>query len=357
MLYKEDWPQAEERMRAWWAGELLDRVVLQITAPRRGMEGSHQWDWLYLARHLEQPEQVLEEWEKYCRATLFAGEMIPNLWINLGPGVVSAYLGSRMHLGSDTIWFEPPGDLSWPEILSLRLDEEEKLWKKTRKLTRLAAEAGKGKYFVGMTDLNSVFNILCHLRGTQRLLTDLIDYPEEVKQACSLINEIWLTCYRELTELIRDCQEGTTGWMDIWFPGRGCDVQCDFSAMISPGMFEEFVLPHLVDECRNLEQSIYHLDGPGQLVHLEILLDIPELDGIQWVPGEGNPPVGSPHWFPMYRRIREKGKLLVLLGMAKEDVEGVLREIPAKGLLISTKCDSEDEARMLLRLAEKWTRD
>ena len=80
----------------------------------------------------------------------------------------------------------------------------------------------------------------------------------------------------------------------------------------------------VIQEIRNADQSIYHLDGPGQIPHLDILLEIPELDGIQWVPGAGNPGTGSAEWFPMYRRIQEKGKLLILQGMAKEDVEGVL---------------------------------
>ncbi|HUU26970.1 MAG TPA: hypothetical protein VM123_04090 [archaeon] len=357
MLYKEDWEQVKERMLAWWEGEIVDRVVLQVTAPRDGFEINHQWDWFYQARHLDQPEKALAEWEKYCQATYFGGESFPNLWINLGPGIPAAFLGAVPQIREDTIWFEPPGDLSWDEVLSLRLSEENKWWKTTKELTELTAQAGQGKYFAGMTDLNSVFNILCHLRGTQRVLTDLIDYPAEIKQACGLINEIWLTCFNELTGIIQRYHEGSSNWMTIWFPGLGGDVQCDFSAMISPSMFEEFVLGHLTDECRQLGHSIYHMDGPGQIPHLEILLEIPELGGIQWIPGAGNPPVGSPKWFPMYRRIQEKGKLLVLQGMDREDVEGVLRAIPSGGLLIETTCGSEQEARDLLRQAEKWTRD
>jgi len=97
-------------------------------------------------------------------------------------------------------------------------------------------------------------------------------------------------------------------------------------------------------------------DFPRFAPHLETLLDIPELDGIQWVPGAGNPGTGSPRWFPTYRRIQEKGKLLVLQGMAKEDVEGVLRNLSSRGLLIETRCDTESEARELLARVAKWTR-
>ena len=144
--------------------------------------------------------------------------------------------------------------------------------------------------------------------------------------------------------------------MNFWFPGRGCDVQCDFSAMLSPEMFEEFVLPYMREQCRRLDHTIYHMDGPGQIPHLEILLDIPELDGIQWIPGAGNFSVGSPEWFPLYRRIQERGKLLVLQGMDKSEVETVLGNISSRGLLIGTTCDSEDEARELIKKCETWSR-
>ena len=129
--------------------------------------------------------------------------------------------------------------------------------------------------------LNAVFNILAFLRGNERLLMDLIECPNEAKQAAMHLTDLWFDCYDELLKIINQYLEGMTTWMDVWFPGRGSDVQCDFSAMISPAMFAEFVLPHLQEQCRRLEFSIYHWDGPGQIPHPEYLLDIPELNGIQ----------------------------------------------------------------------------
>jgi 5-methyltetrahydrofolate--homocysteine methyltransferase len=66
-------------------------------------------------------------------------------------------------------------------------------------------------------------------------------------------------------------------------------LSSDFSYLIGPAMFDEFVKPGLADSCRRLPHSFYHLDGPGQLAHLDSLLAIAELDGIQWVPGAGQP--------------------------------------------------------------------
>ena len=78
--------------------------------------------------------------------------------------------------------------------------------------------------------------------------------------------------------------------------------------MIGPEQFERFVKPEIAAACRAVPHAFYHLDGPGQLPHLDSLLEIEELDGIQWVPGGGMPEEDT--WPHVYRRIRDAGKLV-----------------------------------------------
>ena len=143
--------------------------------------------------------------------------------------------------------------------------------------------------------------------------------------------------------------------MGLWAPDRWYPIQCDFSAMLSPDMFERLVLPVLKVQCEGLEHSIYHWDGPGQIPHLDMLLSIPELDGLQWVPGAGAPQAAAPQWRPLYERIQRAGKRLVLNnGVFPGDVEGLLRDLDPHGLLVATWCSGEEEA---LRLAGRTGTD
>lgn len=59
--------------------------------------------------------------------------------------------------------------------------------------------------------------------------------------------------------------------------------------MISTQMYEELVVGELLEELDFLDASIYHLDGPDALKHLDRLLAIDKLKGIQWVYGAGQP--------------------------------------------------------------------
>ncbi len=97
---------------------------------------------------------------------------------------------------------------------------------------------------------------------------------------------------------------------------------------------------------------MYHWDGPGQLGFLDSLLAIDDLDAIQWVPGDGNPMCEAEQWYPMYRRILEAGKGLILQCWSDRGaVREVLKKLPREGVLISTWAASEAEADELLKWA------
>ncbi len=101
---------------------------------------------------------------------------------------------------------------------------------------------------------------------------------------------------------------GSIGWCSFYSPGRFGMMQCDFAIMLSPRIFNEFILPALVEEADYLDHSIYHYDGIGSLRHLESVLSIKSLDGIQWVPGAGNLP--QEEWPELLLKIQAAGKSL-----------------------------------------------
>lgn len=76
--------------------------------------------------------------------------------------------------------------------------------------------------------------------------------------------------------------------------------------MISQDMFRPFVSHEIKDTAKHMNNTYYHLDGEGELPHLETLLKIEELEGIQWIPGEGAPQ--KKDWSEVYSKIAKAGK-------------------------------------------------
>jgi hypothetical protein len=207
---------------------------------------------------------------------------------------------------------------------------------------------------VGIPDLQGGGQIVAEMRGSQRLAIDLIDHPGRVKAAIEKVTLSWYEYYRACFDVIHRQSsgqrygDGYVDWLGIWSDRPAVTVECDFSGMISPAMFREFFLPAAKMQTEMVERSIYHLDGPGAIGHLDTLLSLPRLNGIQWVPGAGAEPMLE--WLPLLRRVQGAGKLLVL-SCEPWQVIPLLSELNPSHLLISTACSSVAEADMLIEAA------
>jgi len=157
---------------------------------------------------------------------------------------------------------------------------------------------------------------------------DLLKSPQEIDRLVGETTRLWLACYDRLYASIASAGGGITCWGPCWSNGRGYMLQSDFSYMISPKMFERFALPDLEACCAVMDYAFYHLDGKGQLVHVDTLLSIPRLRGIQWVPGYGKPPCEE--WLPLLKKIRAAGKLCQVT-VSPEGALTIIRELGGKG--------------------------
>ena len=90
VYYKPDWDQARRRLGAWWHGEVLDRPVIQVMARRKNAPPATEWDVLWPSNLIKGAEFIVSRFAAYCEQTYFGGESFPNLWINLGPGIMAA---------------------------------------------------------------------------------------------------------------------------------------------------------------------------------------------------------------------------------------------------------------------------
>jgi hypothetical protein len=118
-------------------------------------------------------------------------------------------------------------------------------------------------------------------------------------------------------------------------------------------MFSRAILPALKRETEYLERSIYHLDGPEALRHLDAVLELPRLNGIQWVYGAGNEPAAR--WVDVYRKIQAAGKCMQVICTDMHDAQAVAEHLRPEGVWFSVGGSyPRDEAEAFLRWAERW---
>ena len=347
-----DWEKIKKYYEAWWNCEVLDKVLLRVTA--------YQAEETALGSIEDRfnKEKVIAHAERKIQATFPCGLAFPSYCLDFGPDIFAGYLGAVLRfspLGSSPIswadWSEPVLK-DYSDLSVLQIKEGNFYWEKTKEFTCYALERSKGNYLVGLTDIHASIDALAVLRGgPEQLCMDLIENPAGVKEAMKYLWKAWHKVYGECYQIIKEKQEGTCAWIGLWSPGKMYPVQNDFSCLVSPSMYEEFFLEELVSEINYLDHSIYHLDGPDALKHLDLILDIPRLNAVQWVPNLVGKDIAK--WIPLYRKIQAKKKAIIVY-CQPDEVDFVLENLAPEGLLIATNCSSVEEARRLLLKKRKY---
>jgi 5-methyltetrahydrofolate--homocysteine methyltransferase len=324
-----DWERVTRDWSAWWEGELERPLVVMhgYEAAPEPLPPIHFIGANYPAEMTA--EEIVDRIHPHLTCMRYFGDAFPRWLPYFGPGILAGFLGSEVNPTDSTVWFSPSLEVDLSDI-RVAYDPENVWWRRVRDLSVAAVRRWGNDMVIGHTDLGGNLDVLASLRTTERLLTDLHDAPEEVDRLVGEITTAWLRYYDETYDIVRETGRGTNPWAPILSPRRCYMLQCDFSAMISPAMFERFVMPDLDACCRALDHGFYHLDGSGQIRHLDLLLSLERLRGIQWIPGDGAPP---PHkWLPLLKRIRDGGKLCQLFVSPHGAME-IVRELGGRGFI------------------------
>ena len=354
LLYKPDADQAAARMEAYWHKAIIDRAPILLTAPKPNPQPLPQSRHATLREQWMDIEFVATTGAVKMANTYWAGDGLPMWWPNLGPEILSACMGAPLTFGEDTSWSTPTLH-DWNDIPILHIDPDNDYTRTLLAMLRLGLELGKGKYVVGITDIHPGADLAASFRDPQQLCVDLMDAPDRVHELNRQIFWAFFDFYELQHRLLLDAgQTLTAGWAPLYCTdGRYYIPSCDFSILVSTEMFREFFLPEILAEVAWLDRSIYHLDGPGALRHLDTLLDIPKLDGIQFVYGDGAKPAAR--WIDVYQKIQAAGKTLHII-LDPGEIDFFIEHLNPEGVMLQAEARSVAEADAILAKIARWTR-
>lgn len=355
LLHRQDMDEVRKRLTTWWNGGDIGRPAMHVLAPRSepldigvpAMAEPDGWQTHYSTSDFDyRVNQGLRQFAgQHC-----LGDSVPMVTPALAPNCLALYLGCRGVEMPGTVWCEPCIDQ--PEDARFDFDPDNFYWRFTHRLADAWLARGAGEFLIAFPDLIEGLDTLAAMYGSEKLLTDLIDRPDWVRACLRRITDHYFHCYDILYDKIRDEVGGSIFW--AWAPGRMTKLQCDFSAMISPEMFGEFMVPVLTEMTERVSYSMYHWDGPGAIKHLDHLLKIPRLDMIQWTPGAGAEPPDHARWWPLYHRIIDAGKKVFCTSCQGTDSLGAMKSEfgpDLKQFLIAMSVKSPREADEVLDLA------
>ena len=303
--------KALQRNQAFWKGELEEGPLMWVTAP--GAKPS---------RAVPEPASEEELWtnvdyliaaaESALSGTHYAGDALPVFCPWLGPDQFAAWLGAELLLRprQSTSWSKPFVQ-DWDAHPELRIDPDNRWWRTYLQLLRESVRAGQGKWVTGYPDLHSGIDALSAIRGAEELAADLLTRGAAIHRAMRQVTDLWKFVVDAVSAIILPSGQGSSNWTMGWSSDRFlCIGQNDYSCLISPQMFEEFCWQDNLECCTHVDQTLYHLDGPGALRHLPLLLRLERLDCIQWIQGAGQPLPSE--WLNVLQGIQAGGKSVQL---------------------------------------------
>jgi hypothetical protein len=350
----DDWDKRLARQDAFWSREIIDRPVVVITIPRA--EPRYP---LPEREHVSprdrwfDSEYVVERAFTDVMNTDHLGDALPHAYPNLGPEVFSAFFGCELEFGEETSW-SVPCLRDWSEVGKLRFSEDNVYWRKVLELTDALLAAGRNRFYTGMTDFHPGADAIAAFRDPVQLNYDLIESLDEVKSLLPYITETYLKVYDFYYDKLTAAGQAICTWAGIVSSKKWLVPSNDFSCMISPKLFEEVFLPSIVAECRHYEASIYHLDGPNALRHLDSLLSIKELSAIQCVYGAGGGRASD--WLHVYRKCQAAGKG-VQMHLDLDEIDVLMDNLRPEGLWIGIHgVRDRREGEEVIRKIAGWKR-
>lgn len=349
---KPDFVKCMERIYAWYDHQVLDRVPIRFSAHNAEYDIVDRADkWACLKDRWFDTEYQVNKALAQVETGSYLGETFPLFWPNLGPNVFAGMFGCKLKYADVTSWALPFVEDA-DDLDKIAYDPDNELLRKLDELTDCALERGKGKFLVGYTDMHPGLDFAAALMGTENMFMQTVEDIDFVREILRRAEDQFFVLMDAFHEKLRANNQLSVTWMDIPSYETVHIPSCDHGAMISTKLFCDLALPFILEEVRHFKHNIFHVDGPGVANHLDVLLEIPEIQAIQWVqvPGLGRPIM---QWVPLIKKVQAAGKSVVV-DLQLHELEDFMAAVRPEGILLCLDESDPDTQRAVLDRLLKW---
>jgi 5-methyltetrahydrofolate--homocysteine methyltransferase len=178
-MFKQKYASVLAEYEKFWERKNTERPILNIAYTKTGAvpyraPATLEEQWL-------DPEYNYAAFKRRDENSVYLAEGIPGYFTNFGPGCLSACLGGGFQLAKQTVWFDKPQIITdWENPPAVKFDEQSEMWQLVKKSHEEFSSDVETHFTIA--DLGGILDIVAALRGTEELLYDLYDYPDEVKE-------------------------------------------------------------------------------------------------------------------------------------------------------------------------------
>lgn len=345
----DDWSEACQRWANFWSMSEVDRPVAVIFAWDEALKDAPP------ARDLEQrwtdPDYLLRRARHDLAHTHFLGENFAQVRLDYGPGSATRLFGARPEYGARTIWHHPVA-ACLTEALALMKEAEPLVEGRIREYLAPFSLFRRPEFaeldaLPSIPDAGGPVDTVSLLTGSETFCTDLLLEPEAAAEALAISGRV----FNRLAHAIsREAGPESSDWLSLYCAEGYWTVGEDMTALVSPDMVREHFIPALSASLAGLENIVFHWHT-GAMPTLEAVLDMPEIDVLQWtsdINHKTNPPVNH---LDRIAKVIDAGKRLFVY-IEPEHIEAFARRFPARGIAFGFNARSPEHGREILRRLE-----
>lgn len=289
-----------------------------------------------------QPETFLPHIENWYRCeTELVSDVIQPFTPAFGMPWVEAIAGCPVVAHPGSLWAAAHLD-SYDDRPPIHFDPTNPWLRKLIEFTQAMVQFADGRFAIALPQMRGPLDTLAAMRTPNQMSLDMIDCPDQVFKILGELTDLWIGIAEAILKMIPSFHGGYCTRMKMWAPGEAITPQNDISTLISPKMYEEFVLPWDRKIISHFPYHSFHMHGT-EYRHIDSLLKLEELTAIELTLEHT---IGGPSLdvvIPVVRRILEE-KPLLLCALDIETAEWCLNELPSAGLCVLIGINDYDVA-------------
>lgn len=249
-------------------------------------------------------------------------------------------LWANHHTGS--IHAEPLGET---KVLDIPPFEPDCLWaKKAAEFLDALAAHSNGRYPLATTRMRGIADLLAALYGNEAFLYKMMEVPNLIHSICSSLTDLWIAFGKFQLEHIPLFHGGVGSfYYNMWAPAGSVWHQEDAAAILSPSLYDEFILPCDREIAGSFDSCFMHMHPTGFYPYKQ-LLDT-NMTCLELHIDEGGSCAQS--LFEVHKQILAKKPLLIWGKLSETDLDWIFHKLPHNGLAINVAVESSDEAKRI----------
>lgn len=263
---------------------------------------------------------------------------------------MEAFFGCEIY-GRENSFISHPSIKSMEELRKIEFDANNPWFKKYMEFVDKLGKFSAERFPIGQPIMRGASDTVGALLGQTELIYALVEEPEAIREAFSKV----MTAFKEVIKMQLDASPDfhggySMGFYHVWCPERCIWFQEDLSALLSPKIYNDFLLEPDTFACKDYNYTAMHLH-PVSFFLIDSLMQIDSLKAIQINKDFGGPSVEE--MIPTFQKVLTKKNLIIFGDLDETDIDCIEANLPKKGVFLNLFAPTVERARELMDYVEK----